>query len=93
MPSSRDRAILEMRMNGKTLEEIGINFDLSRERVRQIISKFGTEISIPNITELRHKEREDELKGIAIEISANWNSYRKYDFAKLAKESKIKNKE
>ena len=86
MPTSRDRAILEMRMNGKTLEEIGTNFDLSRERVRQIISKFGTEISIPNLTELRRKEREDELKGIAIEISANWNSYRKYDFAKLAEE-------
>jgi Mor family transcriptional regulator len=86
MPTSRDNAILAMRMEGKTLEEIGLSFDLTRERVRQIIARFGPEIDFPNITELRHKEKEDELRSIAVEISANWNSFRKYDFAKLAKE-------
>ena len=86
MPSSRDKAILAMRMEGKTLEEIGLSFDLTRERVRQIILKFGPDLTFPDITEMRRKEKEDELRGIAIEISANWKSYRKYDFAKLAKE-------
>ena len=85
-PTSRDNAILAMRMKGKTLEEIGLSFDLTRERVRQIISKFGPEIDFPNITELRHKEKKDGLRSIALEISANWNSFRKYNFTKLAKE-------
>lgn len=84
--SDRNEAILEMRMKGKTLEEIGLSFDLTRERVRQIISKFGPDIDIPSVTELRRKEKDDALKGTAIEISANWNLYRNYDFAKLARE-------
>jgi len=86
MPTSRDKAILAMRMEGKTLEEIGLNFELTRERVRQIISKFGSDMVFPDITEMRRKEKEDDLRGIAIEISANWNSFRNYDFAKLAEE-------
>ena len=88
-PTSRDKEILAMRMEGKTLEEIGLSIDLSRERVRQIISKFGSDITFPEITEMRRKEKEDELRGIAIEISANWSSYRKYDFPTLAKEYKL----
>ena len=88
-PTLRDNAILAMRMKGKTLEEIGLSFDLTRERVRQIISKFGPDIDFPNITELRHKEREDELRSIALEISANWNVFRKYNFTKLAKEYNV----
>lgn len=86
MPTSRDKAILAMRMQGKTLEEIGFSFDLTRERVRQIISKFGPDFNFPNIKELRNKEKEDQLTSISIEISANWNSFRKYDFAMLAQE-------
>ena len=89
MRTPRDNAILAMRMKGKTLEEIGLTFGLTRERVRQIISKFGPDIDFPNITELRRKEKEGELRTIAVEISANWNSFRKYDFAKLAKEYNV----
>jgi hypothetical protein len=86
MPTSRDNAILAMRMQGKTLEEIGLSFDLTRERVRQIISKFGPGLDFPNITELRNREKKEKLTSIANEISANWNSFRKYDFAMLARE-------
>ena len=78
-----------MRMEGKTLEEIGLNFEITRERVRQVISKFGSDIVFPDVSELRRKEKEEYLRGIAIEISANWKSYRKYDFAKLAQEYKL----
>jgi Mor family transcriptional regulator len=86
---NRDETIFQMRMKGKTLEEIGSSFNLTRERVRQIISKFGPDIDFPNVMELRRKEKEVALQGIAIEISANWNLYRKYDFAKLAQEYKL----
>ena len=86
MSTSRDNAILAMRMQGKTLEEIGLSFDITRERVRQIILKFGPDLNFPNITELRNKEKEEKLRSIAIEISANWNSFCKYNFAMLAQE-------
>lgn len=86
MPSSRDKEILAMRMEGRTLEEIGLVLDLTRERVRQIVSRYGQNMVFPNVAELRRKDKKDELKGIAIEISANWSSYRKYDYAKLAQE-------
>ena len=36
----RRREILEMHLQGKTLEEIGKKFGISRERVRQIIKKL-----------------------------------------------------
>jgi RNA polymerase sigma factor (sigma-70 family) len=35
----RRKEMLEMRSQGKTLEEIGNKFGISRERVRQIIKK------------------------------------------------------
>jgi Mor family transcriptional regulator len=86
LPTLRDNAILAMRMKGKTLEEIGLSFNLTRERVRQIISKFGSDINFPKAAELRRNEREIEIRAIAVEISANWGLFRKYSFAKLAKE-------
>lgn len=89
MPSSRDESILYMRMEGKTLEEIGLNFGLTRERVRQIILKVGTDSNIPKVSEIRRKKKEVELRGIAIEISANWDLYVNHDFAKLAEEYNV----
>lgn len=86
MSISRNEKILNMRRSGKTLEEIGLKFNITRERVRQIIAKNGPEIETPNLMEIREREKRDELRAISIEISANWHLYRKYDFSKLAKE-------
>lgn len=41
--SRRERAILEMRMEGKTLQEIGDYYGVTRERVRQIIESLDSE--------------------------------------------------
>jgi len=38
--TTRRKAMLEMRLQGKTLEAIGEKFGISRERVRQILSKL-----------------------------------------------------
>jgi len=89
MTASRDKAILSLRLEGKTLEEIGSSFGLTRERVRQIILKDGQDIDFPNISELRRKEKSDPLRGIALEITANWNLYRNYDFTMLAREYNV----
>lgn len=89
MTASRDKAILALRLEGKTLEEIGSHFGLTRERVRQIVSKNGQVVDFPNVAELRRKRKSDALRGIALEITANWNLYRNYDFTKLAHEYKV----
>ncbi|MBQ6719438.1 MAG: hypothetical protein IJN20_03690 [Oscillospiraceae bacterium] len=41
---ARSKHILQLRLQGKTLEEIGREFDLTRERVRQIIKKKTGEV-------------------------------------------------
>lgn len=40
----RSKYILQQRLQGKTLEEIGQEFDITRERVRQIIKKNATNV-------------------------------------------------
>lgn len=42
---ARKISMLECRVNGKTLAEIGIQFDVTRERVRQILEKAFSQIS------------------------------------------------
>jgi DNA-directed RNA polymerase sigma subunit (sigma70/sigma32) len=55
MTTRRDKEIIAMRMQGKTLEEIGSTFNLTRERVRQIISKFGPDLNFSYVKELRKR--------------------------------------
>jgi hypothetical protein len=43
----RDLVMLEMRLSGKTLDEIGAEFSVTRERVRQILERLGSKLS-PN---------------------------------------------
>ncbi len=55
IPKSQIREILEKRLLGQTLEEIGSEFDVSRERIRQIVAR-----------EIRRRPyvREDEYKSL-----------------------------
>lgn len=45
--SKRQEEIIKMRNQGKTLCEIGEHFDISSERVRQIIKKHTETVSVP----------------------------------------------
>ena len=40
-PADRTRTMVELRLQGRTLEEIGARFDVTRERVRQILGAEG----------------------------------------------------
>lgn len=40
-PATREQRIIEMRLGGATLDSIGVEFGVSRERVRQIIQAAG----------------------------------------------------
>lgn len=54
----RDQLIVDMRRQGKTLEEIGHDFDLTRERVRQIVKTLQPELAGENVRELKRIVRE-----------------------------------
>ncbi len=47
MDKERNKKIRESRAEGKTLKQIGIEFDMSRERVRQILRTMDREDKIP----------------------------------------------
>ena len=51
LPESREKEILTMRIGGSTLEEIGNQFNLTRERVRQILAR--TMRRFPEVQEAR----------------------------------------
>ena len=40
---ARNHMIIELFRSGRTMQQIGNRFRLSRERVRQILSRFGVE--------------------------------------------------
>lgn len=54
--NARDKEIIELRANGATLHEIGLQYGLTRERVRQITESVGRE----SVFTLRAKERNQE---------------------------------
>lgn len=53
----RDRAVLQQRMNGHSLQEVGDNFNLSRERVRQIEMRVREEFMREWLKATRPEER------------------------------------
>jgi hypothetical protein len=87
--SARDLQILDMRSKGSTLDEIGGQFEITRERVRQIILKHARNEKFITPAEVKISEKLNALKAIRIEISANWNIYRRYSVTSLAKEYKL----
>jgi len=55
--TERRKKILEMRLQGKTLEQIGQNFNITRERVRQIGQNINKKIA-KNLTKEELKSYE-----------------------------------
>lgn len=87
--SKRDLQIIDLRRGGLTLDEIGKRYELSRERVRQILSKYAKNEKFITPSEVKAKVRTNELKAIRIEITANWRMYKGFTVSELAEEYKI----
>jgi len=58
---SRNSEIVKLRLEGNTLEEIGVQFGLSRERVRQIVISSGHEVSDTYLKSKRELKEQDRL--------------------------------
>lgn len=63
---NRNREIVELRTSGKSLEEIGSKFGVSRERVRQILQKSGGP-TLEDVKSLRETIRIEQLERIRIQ--------------------------
>lgn len=75
-PNPRDNQMIKMYQEGKTLEEIGNYFDLSRERVRQILDKEGVEAGLAQ--KIRRKQKEEKLnstRSIVLDLLLKGQSY------------------
>lgn len=58
--SERNKIIVQRRLKGETLAEIGANYDLTRERVRQIINKTYKDIQAQYFAETGLKRFDEE---------------------------------
>lgn len=86
--SPRDSRIIELRKAGKTLEEIGKEVTLTRERVRQILKKIAPDLDfeeIRNKTQLREKnEIYQQFHRIHRLMCDRWDEFQYLKFAEIA---------
>jgi hypothetical protein len=87
--SSRDSRIIELRKEGKTLDEIGKAVALTRERVRQILKKFEPNLDfeeIRNKTQMREQyEFNQQFHQIHQSICDKWSEFKYLKFSEIAK--------
>jgi hypothetical protein len=86
--SPRDLKIIQLRKEGKTLDKIGKEVSVTRERVRQILRKHAPDIVFG---EIRAKKEEEELRKFNNRyleihglIKENWHEYQYLRFDDLA---------
>ena len=91
--SPRDLKIIQLRKEGKSLEEIGKQTELTRERVRQILKKLANDL---NFREIRNEVQQKELNEYQEEnleifksIQSNWDEYRFLKFQDLVNIFKV----
>ena len=73
--SNKEKKILELRISGLTLEEIGSNFDVTRERIRQILVKIKKKgFDVPRTASIVKKASAAEKNKQIIEDQVKTNS-------------------
>jgi predicted transcriptional regulator len=86
--SPRDLKIIELRKSGKTLDEIGKEVALTRERVRQILKKIVPDLNFEEIrieTQLREKDEiNQQFHEVHQLICDKWYDFQYMKFAEIA---------
>ena len=87
--SPRDSRIIELRKEGKTLDEIGKEVALTRERVRQILKKLEPDLDfeeIRNEAQVREQyEFNQQFHHIHQSIRDKWSEFQYSKFSEVAK--------
>lgn len=70
---NRNREMAELRSSGKSLEEIGAKYGVTRERVRQVLAKIGgpTRQDVKALRESIKSDKLEEIKTQALDIAKN----------------------
>lgn len=76
--TSREKEILQSRLEGKTLQIVGEKFGITRERVRQIEEKIKYKI----IDKLEHQEVEDYSHAVGVIRSMNTEEGNYFELAR-----------
>jgi DNA-binding CsgD family transcriptional regulator len=86
--SPRNLRIIELRKKGKTLDEIGKEVNITRERVRQILKKYAADLDFEEIRNEQRVEQDGKFKEDNEEIfrliSLNWEKYQYLKFQDLS---------
>jgi hypothetical protein len=91
-PSNRDKQIIELRTRGVTLEAIGQRFGITRERVRQILSRheitrrFSTQADLMDRFGVDWYEISQAMKGVGLSHKPGqrrWYAFSDADVAKI----------
>jgi hypothetical protein len=85
----RKKSIMKLRNEGETLASIGKTFNISRERVRQILSESG---EVPNASQIKNQkiakvllEKRKETLELFEHLESNWESFRGKTIPEIAK--------
>ena len=77
--STRDKSIVDRRTQGLSLQEIANEFDMTRERVRQILVKLAPELTAKEVRRIQNDRAEQDLlsrrKEIADLFQARWPEF------------------
>ena len=86
--SSRNLKIIELRKKGITLDEIGREVNITRERVRQILKKYAADLDFEEIRNDQRVEQDEKFRGENDEIfrliALNWEKYQYLKFQDLS---------
>lgn len=86
--SPRNLKIIELRKKGTTLDEIGREVNITRERVRQILKKYAADLDFEEIRNDQRVEQDEKFRGeneeIFRSISLNWEKYQYLKFQDLS---------
>jgi len=86
--SDRDSRIIELRKAGKTLDEIGVEVALTRERVRQILKKIAPDLDFEEIRkEIYLREQHDFNMQFQLThqlICDKWDEFKYLKFSEIA---------
>lgn len=91
--STRDQSIVDRRTQGLSLQEIANEFDMTRERVRQILVKQAPELTAKEVRRIQMGRAEQELVNRQNEITkvfqSRWDEFKSMSISEISTTSEF----